>query len=100
MLGVRRTTVTELTGTLEREGLIQNHYGRIVVRDRPGLEGLACECYWVIRREAERLVEGRRSPSPLDGVRVSERGRSVVGDGAPPEPRKDRGKGSSEDAED
>jgi CRP-like cAMP-binding protein len=82
MLGVRRSTVTELAGEFEREGLIQNHYGRIVIRNRGGLERATCECYWIIRRESERLLEGRESPSPLRGVRVSEGGKSVVGDGA------------------
>jgi len=83
MLGVRRTTVTEVTGELEREGLIKNHYGRIAVLDRKGLERAACECYNIIRREFERLLEGRESPSLLRGVRVSKDGRSAVGDGTP-----------------
>ncbi len=83
MLGVRRTTVTELAGEFEREGLIKNHYGRIVVLDRDGLERTACECYRIIQRELERLLEGREYPSPLSGLRVSEGGRSAVGDGAP-----------------
>ncbi|HKG90724.1 MAG TPA: Crp/Fnr family transcriptional regulator [Gemmatimonadaceae bacterium] len=83
MLGVRRSTVTELAGELERAGLIRNRYGRIIILDRDGLEGTACECYRIIRREFERLLEGRESPNPLSGVRVSEGGKSVVGDGVP-----------------
>ncbi|MFN2566813.1 MAG: Crp/Fnr family transcriptional regulator [Gemmatimonadaceae bacterium] len=83
MLGVRRTTVTELAGEFEREGLIKNHYGRIVVLDRDGLERTACECYGIIQREFERLLEGRESPSPLRSVRVSEGGKSVVREGVP-----------------
>ena len=71
MLGVRRATVTELAGDLERERLIQNKYGRIVILDRSGLERTTCECYWIIRREYERLLEGREAPSPLREVRVS-----------------------------
>jgi CRP-like cAMP-binding protein len=83
MLGVRRATVTSLTGELQRQGLIENHYGRIAICDRRALEGTACECYWIIRRELDRLLAGGKSPSPLKGVRLSERGKSVAGDGAP-----------------
>jgi CRP-like cAMP-binding protein len=83
MLGVRRTTVTELAGEFEREGLIKNHYGRIVVLDRRALERTACECYGIIYREFERLLEGREHPNPVRAVRVSKGGRSVVGDGVP-----------------
>jgi CRP-like cAMP-binding protein len=83
MLGVRRVTVTELAGEFEREGLIKNHYGRITVLDRGGLERTACECYRIIQREFERLLEGRESSSPLRAVPVSEHGKSAAGDGVP-----------------
>jgi len=83
MLGVRRATVTSLTGALEREGLIENHYGRITIRDRRALEGAACECYWVIRRELERLLGGRKSSSRLKNARVSARGKSLAGNSVP-----------------
>jgi CRP-like cAMP-binding protein len=49
MLGVRRTTVTLVARQLEQAGVIQNRRGRIVVADRKGLEGMACECYAVVR---------------------------------------------------
>ena len=49
MLGVRRTTVTLVARQLEQAGLIQNHWGRIVIIDREGLEDVACECYAIIR---------------------------------------------------
>jgi hypothetical protein len=58
-------------------------YGRIVVLDRAGLERTACECYRIIQREFERLLEGRESSSPLRAVRVSESGKSAAGDGVP-----------------
>jgi CRP-like cAMP-binding protein len=84
MLGVRRATVTEAARSLQQVGLITYVHGRVTVRDRRGLERVSCECYAIIRREFERLLDGRVSPSSLDGVRVSEAGRSVVGDGVPP----------------
>lgn len=56
MLGVRRGSVTESAGKLQRAGLISYKRGRIEVLDRPGLEKTSCECYAVVRREYERLL--------------------------------------------
>ena len=75
---MRRTTVTEIASDLVRDGLIDNHYGRIVIRDRRGLEAAACECYAVVRREYDRLVEGRESPTPHRRTRTSKRGRPAA----------------------
>jgi CRP-like cAMP-binding protein len=80
MLGVRRAAVTEIAGALQREGYIVYSYGRITVRDRHGLESAACECYRIIRRELDRLLDGHESPDPLSGVRLSESGKSTLGD--------------------
>ena len=56
MLGVRREGVTEAAGKLQRAGFIRYRRGRIDVLDRPGLEGTACECYAVVKREFDRLL--------------------------------------------
>ncbi|MEP6802828.1 MAG: Crp/Fnr family transcriptional regulator [Acidobacteriota bacterium] len=56
MLGVRRATVTVAAGELREEGLIAYRQGRIEIIDREGLEGVACECYGVIRRHFDRLA--------------------------------------------
>ena len=56
MLGVRREGVTEAAGRLQAAGLINYSRGQIKVLDRPGLEGRVCECYEVVRREANRLL--------------------------------------------
>jgi CRP-like cAMP-binding protein len=45
MIGVRRTTVTELAKTLQKEGLIKYSRGRVTIFDRAGLEKRCCECY-------------------------------------------------------
>jgi CRP-like cAMP-binding protein len=49
LLGVRRATVTESAGSLQRAGLIAYRRGRVTVLDRAGLEGAACECYRAVR---------------------------------------------------
>jgi CRP-like cAMP-binding protein len=57
MLGVRRASVTEALGALEKRGLIQTGRGRITVVDRAGLEGVACGCYGIIRGVVHRLLD-------------------------------------------
>lgn len=55
MLWVRREGVSEAAGRLRSGGYIRYARGHITVLDRPGLEKSACECYFVIRNEFERL---------------------------------------------
>ena len=45
MLGVRRTSVTEVAGRLQRDGVISFSRGIIQIVNRPALEALTCECY-------------------------------------------------------
>ncbi len=56
MLGVRRESVTEAAGKLQKAGLLHYSRGRIAVLDRPLLEAQVCECYAVVKREYERLL--------------------------------------------
>jgi CRP-like cAMP-binding protein len=56
MLGVRRSTVTVIAGTLQQTGLIRYCRGSITVVDRRGLEAVACECHRIIRSRYERLM--------------------------------------------
>jgi CRP-like cAMP-binding protein len=55
MLGSGRQAVNEAARALQDRGLITYARGRITVKDRPGLEAAACECYTIIRAEFDRL---------------------------------------------
>ena len=55
MLGVRRSSVTEILQPLQAQGLIQNERGKIKVLDRKGLEAVSCECYRRTVEEFKRL---------------------------------------------
>lgn len=63
MLGVQRTTVSQVAGILQDAGLIRYQRGRMHVLDRRGLERRACECYGRVRVHAERVLP----PSPAEG---------------------------------
>jgi len=56
MLGVRREAVSQQAARLQDAGLISYHRGRITIIDRAGLEARVCECFSVVRREANRLM--------------------------------------------
>jgi CRP-like cAMP-binding protein len=45
MLGVRRTSVTEVASNIQRLGAITYSRGVIQITDRGALESMACECY-------------------------------------------------------
>ncbi len=60
MLGVRRESITEAAGKLQKAGLIHYRRGHIDVLDRPQLETQVCECYATVRREYDRLLPGYR----------------------------------------
>jgi CRP-like cAMP-binding protein len=55
MLGVRRSTVSEVLEPFQEEGLIRYSRGKFTVLDRKGLEAGSCECYRAINEEFERL---------------------------------------------
>jgi CRP-like cAMP-binding protein len=56
MLGVRRTTVTIAARLLQSAGLIRYRRGHIQVLDRKALEDIACECYAVVRQNADKVL--------------------------------------------
>ena len=56
MLGVRRTTVSDVMGSLQKAGLIRYRRGHVTILDPEALRRRACECYEVSKREFDRLL--------------------------------------------
>jgi CRP-like cAMP-binding protein len=56
VLGVNRSTLTGAAGVLQSNKIISYRRGRVIIRDRRGLEGASCECYRVLRDQFERLL--------------------------------------------
>lgn len=55
MLGVRRPSVSEVLGSLQKRGIIRSSRGKITILDRARLEAVACECYGAVASEFGRL---------------------------------------------
>jgi len=56
MLGVRRTTVTDVMGALKKAGLIEYRRGHVIILDHEALRQRACECYEISKLEFDRLL--------------------------------------------
>lgn len=56
MLGLRRPTVTIVSGSLQAAGLIKYRRGFVTIVDRAGLEAAACECYRTVKATYRRLM--------------------------------------------
>jgi CRP-like cAMP-binding protein len=55
MLGVQRTTISQVIGELHAAGLVSARRGQIHIVNRAGLKKEACECYEIVRRHIDRL---------------------------------------------
>jgi CRP-like cAMP-binding protein len=65
MLGVQRPSVTIVAHALQRDGLIRYRRGEVTITDGAGLEGVACECYGLVRgvlRAAPTAIDPGRAP--------------------------------------
>jgi CRP-like cAMP-binding protein len=56
MLGVRRTTVTDVMGTLQKAGLVRYRRGHVTILDHAALQQRSCECYEISKQEFDRLL--------------------------------------------
>jgi CRP-like cAMP-binding protein len=56
MLGVRRTSVTDVMGSLQRAGLVRYRRGHVTILDHAALRERACECYEISKQEFDRLL--------------------------------------------
>lgn len=65
MLGVRRSSVTEVALRLQEKNLISYQRGRITIVDREGLQKFACECYAVSKEKFDDLLHQARSASGI-----------------------------------
>jgi CRP-like cAMP-binding protein len=52
MLGVRRTSVSEVASKIQSAGVIQYSRGEINIVDRPALERMSCECYQTLLEQS------------------------------------------------
>jgi CRP-like cAMP-binding protein len=57
MLGVRRSSVSEIASKLQAANLIAYRRGKIVILDRAALERSACECYQTIRERTADILK-------------------------------------------
>jgi len=56
LLGTRRASITVTAGLLQKAGFLRMARGEIVIANRQGLEGIACECYGIIREGMRRSI--------------------------------------------
>jgi CRP-like cAMP-binding protein len=56
MLGVRRTTVTDVMGALQKAGLVRYRRGHVRILDSEALRQRACDCYDISKQEFDRLL--------------------------------------------
>jgi CRP-like cAMP-binding protein len=57
MMGVRRTSVTEVAGKLQRAGMIRYSRGRVRITDLELVERTACECHEALNSHYSRVFE-------------------------------------------
>jgi CRP-like cAMP-binding protein len=56
MLGVRRTTVTDVMGSLQKAGLVRYRRGHVTILNHEALHHRTCECYEISKVEFDRML--------------------------------------------
>jgi hypothetical protein len=49
--------VTEVTGELQKQGLIRYGYGEMTIVNQTGLEAASCECFGKVRQELDSFLK-------------------------------------------
>jgi len=62
MLGVQRTTVSQVASTLQEAGAIRYQRGRVTITDRDALMRRSCECYERLRGHIARVLPTTPAP--------------------------------------
>lgn len=57
LLGRSAAQASLTVAILQKAGLIQYKDAQLVITDREKLESAACSCYWVVRREAAKILD-------------------------------------------
>jgi CRP-like cAMP-binding protein len=73
LLGVRRESITEAAGRLQQFGFIRYRRGHIDVLDRIGLQSRACECYFAVKNEMDRLLPDATSRQDVAALHAQKR---------------------------
>jgi Mn-dependent DtxR family transcriptional regulator len=63
MLGVSRTSVTEVAVEMQKAGMISYGRGRLDIIDLPQVQMKACECHEDVQAHYARII-GRTRPDP------------------------------------
>jgi DNA-binding transcriptional regulator YhcF (GntR family) len=56
MLGANRATVSLTAATIQQAGYISYKRGKLTVLDRAGLEDVSCECYGIVKKRYEDIL--------------------------------------------
>jgi CRP-like cAMP-binding protein len=72
LLGVRRTTVTQVVRKLRVSGAIRSDRRGFIEIDRPRLEEAACECYEVMRRRIDQIFPPETMKPGVQAAHVRE----------------------------
>jgi CRP-like cAMP-binding protein len=70
LLGVRRTTVTQVMRQLRASGAIRSNRRGAIEIDRPRLEAATCQCYKIMRRRIDRIVSPHAMRSGVHAASV------------------------------
>ncbi len=57
IIGVRRATITSIAQRMKQEGMIDYRRGEVCIRDRKGLEAVACECYHTLQASYRQIFQ-------------------------------------------